>query len=208
MLRTLLLLFSFFSPPEPVGPLPSARQLAWHDREMYAFVHFGVNTFSGQEWGHGNEDPASFNPSNLDTDQWCEVFKEAGLTGVVVGAKHHDGFCLWPSSLTEFSVKNSKWKDGNGDMLKDLSESCNKYGLDLGVYLSPWDRNNPVYGTGEAYNEYFASQLRDILTNYGTITEVWFDGACGEGPNGKRQVYDWSLFSQCCEGITTRCCHV
>ena len=194
MLNTILLAIPLLLSPAPLGPLPSARQLAWHDREMYAFIHFGVNTFSGKEWGHGNEDPHSFDPSELDTDQWCKTFKDAGLTGVVLTAKHHDGFCLWPSPRTEFSVKNSPWKNGSGDLLLELRLSCEKYGLDLGLYISPWDRNNPVYGTGEQYNEYFASQLRDILTNYGTITEVWFDGACGEGPNGKRQVYDWQLF--------------
>ena len=194
MFKILLLLISFFAPPEPIGAIPSSRQLAWHDREMYAFIHFGVNTFSNEEWGHGNEDPESFNPSELNTDQWCKVFKDSGLTGVVITAKHHDGFCLWPSTLTDHSVKYSPWKNGNGDILKDLSASCQKYGLHLGVYLSPWDRNNPVYGKGQEYNEYFANQLRDILSNYGPMTEVWFDGACGEGPNGKRQVYDWALF--------------
>ena len=194
VIYTILLTISLFLHPVPLGPLPSARQLAWHDREAYAFIHFGVNTFSGKEWGHGNEDPKSFNPSALDTDQWCRTFKEAGLTGVVLTAKHHDGFCLWPSALTEHSVKNSPWKNGDGDLLLDLSKSCEKYGLDLGLYISPWDRNNPLYGTGSKYNEYFANQLRDILTNYGTVTEVWFDGACGEGSNGKRQVYDWPLF--------------
>ena len=193
-MNLILVLAVFVVPMNPVGPVPSARQLAWHDREAYAFIHFGVNTFSGMEWGHGNEDPKSFNPSELDTDQWCRIFKEAGLTGVVLTAKHHDGFCLWPSALTEHSVKNSPWNDGEGDLLFDLSQSCEKYGLHLGLYISPWDRNNPLYGTGDEYNEYFASQLRDILTNYGTVTEVWFDGACGEGPNGKRQVYDWPLF--------------
>jgi len=194
------------SPPVGVGALPSSRQLAWHDREMYAFIHFGVNTFSDMEWGHGDENPQSFNPTNLDTDQWCSVFSEAGLTGVILSAKHHDGFCLWPSALTEHSVANSPWKNGEGDLLKDLSVSCKKYGLDLGVYLSPWDRNNPLYGTGQQYNEYFAEQLREILSEYGAIYEVWFDGACGEGPNGKRQVYDWPLFHNVVRELQPNAC--
>lgn len=182
------------APPEPIAPVPSARQLAWHERGMYAFVHFNMNTFTGHEWGDGREDPAQFNPSELDTDQWCEVFRDAGMTGVIITAKHHDGFCLWPSAITEHSVKNSPWRDGKGDLLGELSDSCKKYGLDFGVYLSPWDRNHPLYGTGKPYNDYFAKQLRETLSNYGPVFEVWFDGACGEGPNGKRQVYEFPKF--------------
>ncbi|MCH2161408.1 MAG: alpha-L-fucosidase, partial [Phycisphaerales bacterium] len=181
-------------PPPPLLPTPSERQMKWHDRGMYAFVHFNMNTFTDHEWGDGREDPGTFNPSALDTDQWCRVFKDAGMTGVIITAKHHDGFCLWPSAYTEHSVRNSPWRDGKGDLLAELSASCRRHGLDLGVYLSPWDRNNPLYGTGEKYNVYFANQLRETLENYGPIFEVWFDGACGEGPNGKRQVYDFPMF--------------
>ena len=181
-------------PPNPIAPVPSERQLAWHDRGMYAFVHFNMNTFTDQEWGDGQEKSAAFNPTELDTDQWCRVFKDAGMSGVIITAKHHDGFCLWPSAYTEHSVKNSPWRNGEGDLLRELSDSCRKYGLGFGVYLSPWDRNNPLYGTGGDYNEYFSSQLRETLANYGPVFEVWFDGACGEGPNGKRQVYDFPMF--------------
>ena len=193
-------------PPPALLPTPSIRQMAWHDRGMYAFVHFNMNTFTDHEWGDGREDPSTFNPSELDTDQWCRVFKDAGMSGVIITAKHHDGFCLWPSAFTEHSVKNSPWRDGKGDLLRELSDSCHKYGLDFGVYLSPWDRNNPLYGTGEHYNEYFSGQLREVLSNYGPVFEVWFDGACGEGPNGKRQVYDFPMFHEVVRELQPEAC--
>jgi len=182
------------SPPAPVTPVPTPQQLAWHDLGMYAFVHFNMNTFTGKEWGEGIEPPSKFAPSELDTRQWTEAFKAAGMRGVIITAKHHDGFCLWPSKFTEHSVKNSPWRDGTGDLLRELSDACNHDGLLFGIYLSPWDRNHPDYGNSDVYNEYFKQQLREVCTQYGPLFEVWFDGACGEGPTGKRQVYDWPAF--------------
>ncbi|MEM9380263.1 MAG: alpha-L-fucosidase [Planctomycetota bacterium] len=178
----------------PLEPVPTTRQLAWHDRTFYAFVHFGPNTFTGVEWGEGREDPDVFQPTGLDARQWVRAFKSAGMTGVVITAKHHDGFCLWPSDVTEHDVASSTWRDGGGDVLADLSRACAAEGMWLGVYLSPWDRHEPKYGTGAPYDDHFVAQLTEVLTRYGPIAEVWFDGANGEGPNGKRQEYDWPRY--------------
>lgn len=170
---------------------PSPRQLRWQQLELTAFFHFGINTFTGNEWGNGKEDPQLFNPINLDARQWVRSVKEAGIKQVILTAKHHDGFCLWPSKYTEHSVKNSPWKNGKGDVVKEVAEACKEYNVGFGVYLSPWDRNSPLYGSGDAYNEYFVNQLTELLTQYGRVDEVWFDGANGEGPNGKKQEYDF-----------------
>lgn len=174
---------------------PSPRQFAWQEMEFTFFIHFGMNTFTDREWGEEGTDPVNFNPTELDARQWARVARMAGAKLMIVVAKHHDGFCLWPSKYTDYSVRNSPWKNGKGDVIKDVAEACREYDIKLGIYLSPWDINSPIYGTDE-YNEYFKNQLRELLTNYGEISEVWFDGACGEGPNGKRQVYDWQGYYQ------------
>lgn len=174
--------------------VPSARQLNWQELELTAFLHFGVNTFTDREWGTGKEDPAIFNPSDLDAEQWVRTLRDAGFKLVILTAKHHDGFCLWPTATTPHSVASSPWRDGNGDVVADLRRACDKYDMKLGLYLSPWDRHAPEYGDSDAYNDLFVAQLTELLTHYGKIDEVWFDGACGEGPNGKRQEYDWLRF--------------
>lgn len=173
---------------------PSARQLKWQQLETTAFIHFGVNTFYNQEWGGGTEDPNRFNPTELNTDQWAKVIKEAGFKMLIMTCKHHDGFCLWPSTYSNHSVASSLWRNGKGDVVKDVSESCRKYGLKFGIYLSPWDRHEASYGKGTEYDIFFMNQLTELLSNYGTVDEVWFDGACGEGSNGKKQVYDWKAY--------------
>lgn len=171
--------------------VPTAQQIEWQKMEFTAFLHFGINTFTGKEWGDGTESPAVFNPTELNCDQWVKALKDGGFKMAIITAKHHDGFCLWPTETTEYSVKNSPWKDGNGDVVKELRAACDKYGLKFGVYLSPWDRNAECYGDSPAYNKFFIQQLTELLTNYGEVHEVWFDGANGEGPNGKKQIYDW-----------------
>jgi alpha-L-fucosidase len=188
-----LILIGSITNAQNKSPLPSKQQLAWHDMEYYLFAHFGPNTFTNKEWGEGVEPEDIFNPSQLDCRQWCRVAKAAGAKGIIITAKHHDGFCLWPSQYSTHTVRESKWKDGKGDVLKELSTACREAGLKFGVYISPWDRNHPDYGT-EKYNDVFVNMMKEILQNYGPVWELWWDGANGEGPNGKKQVYDWQRF--------------
>ena len=171
--------------------VPTPQQLEWQQMELTAFLHFGVNTFTGREWGDGTEDPNIFNPTALDCEQWVRTLKDAGFKMALITAKHHDGFCLWPTKTTRHSVASSSWKNGKGDVVRELRDACKKYGVKFGVYLSPWDRNASCYGDSPAYNQFFIEQLTELLTNYGEVHEVWFDGANGEGPNGKKQIYDW-----------------
>ena len=175
---------------EAASVKPDGRQIAWYEMGFYAFVHFGMNTFTDREWGTGKESEALFNPEKLDCDQWVETIRNAGMKGMVLTAKHHDGFCLWPSRYTEHSVKNSPCRR---NVVKEAAEACRRGGIKFGFYLSPWDRNSELYGT-EAYNEYFCRQLEELLTEYGDVFYVWFDNACGEGPNGKKQIYDFPAY--------------
>ena len=164
--------------PAPIGPLPSEHQVNWHKMEKYAFVHFGLNTFADKEWGYGDTPAATFNPSKLDCEQWARVAKEAGMQGIIITAKHHDGFCLWPTELTEYCIRNTPYKDGKGDIVGELKAACEKYGLKFGLYLSPWDRNVATYGTPE-YVEYYHKQIEELTTRYGSLFEFWLDGANG-----------------------------
>lgn len=199
-----LLLFSFcqekVAPPAPVSPVPDARQITWQELGFYGFVHFNMNTFSDREWGFGDEKPEQFNPTELDARQWARIASEAGMKGLIITAKHHDGFVLWPSAYTDHSVKNSPWRDGKGDLIQEFVDACREYGLKVGIYYSPWDRNHPDYGKPE-YVTYMRNQLTELMTNYGDLFEIWFDGANGGdgwygGANETRKVdkttyYGW-----------------
>ena len=202
---TLLLSLLFFScisqnPPQPYGAVPSERQLIWHNMKYHAFIHFGPNTFTDIEWGHGKESPDVFDPTELDCRQWAKVIKEAGMEGAIITAKHHDGFCLWPSKYSTHTVRESQWREGKGDVLQELSEACREFGIKFGIYVSPWDRNHPTYFT-EEYNTVFKNMLEEVLTNYGEVYYVFFDGAFSVGPDGKRQEYDWVGFTD----VVRRC---
>ena len=179
-------------PPRPHLPIPTARQLAYQERELALFVHFGVNTYTNMEWGDGTEDPAIFNPKKFDARQWARVAKETGFKTIVLTAKHHDGFALWPSEYTDHSVEQSPWKDGRGDIVAELAQACREEGINMGLYLSPWDQHEPTYGNENAYNQYYIGQLRELMTRYGPLAEVWFDGAKGE--NAKNMEYDFEAF--------------
>ena len=174
--------------------IPDKRQAEFQKLEFYSFVHFTVNTFTDREWGDGTEDPSIFDPQRLDAEQWVKAVRSAGMKGMILTCKHHDGFCLWPSRYTRHSVASSPYKNGKGDIVKEVSNACRKYGIKFGVYLSPWDRNCPLYGQGKAYDDFFIGQLTELLTGYGEVFCVWFDGACGEGPDGKKQFYDWERY--------------
>lgn len=186
--------------PKPIGPIPTENQLRWQKMEYYAFVHFSINTYTDMAWGFGNEDPKIFNPDKLDCRQWARICKDAGMKGIIFTAKHHSGFCLWPSKYTDYSIEKSPWKNGKGDIVREMADACKEFGLKFGVYLSPWDRNHPDYGK-PAYITYFRNQLEELLTNYGNIFEIWFDGANGGsgyygGANETRKIdaktyYDW-----------------
>ncbi len=172
-------------------PRPSPAQLAWQRDELALFLHFGVNTFTDREWGDGKEDPAIFNPVRLEASQWARAAQSSGFRAVILTAKHHDGFCLWPSATTKHSVASSPWRGGTGDLVREFVIACRAEGLRPGLYLSPWDRNHPTYGDSPRYMDVYIQQLTELCTRYGQLAEVWFDGANGEGPSGKRQVYDW-----------------
>ncbi len=173
---------------------PTQSQFEWQQLELTAFIHFGINTFNDKEWGDGNEDPKLFNPTAFDAEQWVTTLQDAGFKMIILTAKHHDGFCLWPTQTTSHSIASSPWQNGNGDVVKEVRDACEKYNMKFGIYLSPWDRNAEIYGNSPAYNDFFVKQLTELLTNYGNIDEVWFDGANGEGPEGRIQEYNWQRF--------------
>lgn len=173
--------------------VPTKKQLDFQKLEYYNFIHFGLNTFTKKEWGSGKVSPDCFGLTDLDTDQWVSGLKKTGSKGIIITAKHHDGFCLFPSKFTDYTIASTKYRNGKGDIIRQLSDSCKKYDMKLGIYLSPWDRHEPTYGT-DKYNDFFVSQLTELCTNYGELFCFWFDGACGEGKNGKKQVYDWQRY--------------
>ncbi len=185
---------------------PSERQLEYQKLEFVGFIHYNVNTYTGREWGDGKESPAIFNPTNLDALQWVQSMKAAGINMIILTCKHHDGFCLWPTAYTDHSIASSPYKDGKGDLVKEVSEACAKEGMKFGIYLSPWDRNQKVYGQGETYDDYFCNQLTELLTNYGPISTVWLDGACGEGPNGKKQYYNFQRYYRLIRELQPQAC--
>ena len=173
---------------------PDKRQVEFQKVEFYAFIHFTINTYTGKEWGDGTESPEIFMPDHLDAVQWVTAIKDAGMRGLILTCKHHDGFCLWPSRYTRHSVAASPYKGGKGDIVREVADACQAAGIKFGVYLSPWDRNSELYGRGEEYDDYFVNQLTELLTNYGPVFDVWFDGACGEGAGGMRQCYNWERY--------------
>ena len=173
---------------------PDKRQVEFQKVEFYAFIHFTINTYTGKEWGDGTESPEIFMPDHLDAAQWVTAIKDAGMRGLILTCKHHDGFCLWPSRYTRHSVAASPYKGGKGDIVREVADACQAAGIKFGVYLSPWDRNSELYGRGKEYDYYFVNQLTELLTNYGTVFDVWFDGACGEGAGGMRQCYNWERY--------------
>lgn len=185
---------------------PSKRQLEHQKMEFYAFVHFSVNTFTNKEWGDGTESPKIFNPTKFNPEQWCKAIKSAKMSGLILTCKHHDGFCLWPSKFTNHTIAESPFCNGKGDIVKDVSNACKKFGLKFGIYLSPWDRNSKFYGEGKLYDDFFINQLTELLTNYGPIFSVWLDGACGEGPNGKKQVYDFPRYYEVIRKLQPNAC--
>ena len=190
--------------PEPYGPVPTDAQLAWQRMEINMLCHFGPNTFTGAEWGNGEENEELFAPTALDCRQWADVARQAGMGGIILTAKHHDGFCLWPSAQSNHTVAQSNWLDGKGDVLRQFVDACREGGVKPGVYISPWDRNHPAYGT-EEYNTVFANTLQEVHKTYGPLFEQWFDGACGEGSNGKKQHYDWPRFMQAMHDLNPQC---
>lgn len=201
ILTACLALTAIACTPRAYGPLPTKAQLKWQDMEYYMFCHFGPNTFTDKEWGDGTEDPDVFNPTDLDCDQWAATAKAAGMKGIVITAKHHDGFCLWPSKYSNHTVAQSSWRDGKGDVLRELSDACRTHGLKFGIYISPWDRNHPSYGTPE-YNEVFAGTVREAHEQYGPVFEQWFDGACKPKQGQSKMPYDWELFNSTVRSVS------
>lgn len=179
---------------EAVSIKPTSRQLKWQALEFYGFIHFGINTMTNSEWGKGHEDLSQFNPETLDARQWIQSLKAAGMKGAILTCKHHDGFCLWPSKYTDHTVAASPWKNGQGDVVREFVDACREFDMSFGLYLSPWDMTEQTYGMGKEYDDFFVAQLEELLTQYGEVFEVWFDGANGEGANGKRQYYDWERY--------------